>query len=73
MTSLVVLFAYSMKLKISTRNGMKGVTKILPKLYCYDLPNANNKMVDKISFHNNFTNNFVVVKKITAKQLKIYS
>ena len=33
MTSVVVLFAYPIKLNISTRNG---VTKILPKkLYCY--------------------------------------
>ena len=33
MTSVVVLFAYPIKLNILTRNG---VTKILPKkLYCY--------------------------------------
>ena len=33
MTSVVVLFAYPVKLNILTRNG---VTKILPKkLYCY--------------------------------------
>ena len=51
MTSVVVLFAYPIKLNISTS---KRVTKILPKkLYNHltDLPNAIKKMLDKISFH----------------------
>ena len=52
MTSVVVLFAYAVKLIISTRNV---VTEILPKkfyiLILTDLSNAIKKMLDKISFH----------------------
>ena len=49
---MVVLFAYPMKLNISTR---KGVTKKFYKRSCIviltHLSNATNKVLDKISFH----------------------
>ena len=56
MTSVVVLFAYPIKLNILTRNG---VTKILPIGRSYivillDLPNTTIKMLDEISFHKHF-------------------
>ena len=54
MTSVVVLFAYPIKLIISTRNV---VAKIPPKkniVILYDFPNTSNKMLDKISLHKHF-------------------
>ena len=53
MTLVVVLFAYPVKLNISTRNG---VTKILPSyiVILSDVSNTTIKMSDKISFHKHF-------------------
>ena len=54
MTSVVVLFAYLIKLNISTTSA---VTKILPKrLYCCfkDLHNESTIMLSKIWFHKHF-------------------
>ena len=51
MTSVVALFAYLIKSNILTR---KGVTKFYQRgciVILTDLPNAINKMLDKISFH----------------------
>ena len=50
MTSVVVLFAYPIKLNISTRSYINSIPK---KLYVIltDLRNVINKILDKISLH----------------------
>ena len=52
MTSVVVLFAYPIKLTILTRNGVKNSMRVA--FILYDLSNTTIKMLDKISFHEHF-------------------
>ena len=54
MTSVVVLFAYPIKLNIWTRNQGSCI------LILSDLCNAISKMLDKISFHKHFNDKHII-------------
>ena len=66
MTSVVVLFAYLIKLNISTR---KELCKFYQRSYIIILTYLSNsikKMLDKISFHKHFKRRPFVVKIVTS-------
>ena len=54
MTSMVVLFAYPIKLNVSTRKGLHKFYQRSFIIILTDVPDANKKMLDKISFHKHF-------------------
>ena len=58
MTSVVVLFPYPMKSDVSKRKVLRIELHKFYQRSCViiltDLPNAINKMLDKISFHKHF-------------------
>ena len=54
MTSVVVLFAYPIKLNISTRKELHKFYQRNCIIILTDLSNATKKMLDKISFYKHF-------------------
>ena len=58
-TSVVVLFAYQIKLNILTRKELRKFYQRSCIIILTDFPNAIKKMLDKISFHKHFEHSLV--------------